>query len=108
MSSGHRARADAGYVERNLVESVCTPLSEVCPLAVDWLWQARIPLGALTVLDGDPGLGKSTVTLDLAARVSRGDVMPDGSPGPAASGVVLLSSEDDVARVIRPRLSSAG
>ena len=83
-------------------------VSDVVPLPVEWLWQGRVPLGMLTTLDGDPGLGKSTVTLDLAARLSRGNVMPDGTPGPAAAGVVLLSAEDDLARVIRPRLEAAG
>ncbi|MBI1796746.1 MAG: AAA family ATPase [Candidatus Eisenbacteria bacterium] len=83
-----------------------TRVATVTALAVEWLWASRIPLGMLTVLDGDPGLGKSTVTLDLAARLSRGAVMPDGTPGPAAAGVVILSAEDDLARTIRPRLEA--
>jgi hypothetical protein len=68
-----------------------------------------VPLGKPTILDGDPGLGKSTATLDLAARVSRGAPMPDGSvsdlDGPA--GVVLLGAEDDLEDTIRPRLDAA-
>lgn len=83
-------------------------LSEVKPEPVTWLWDGYIPLGTLTVLDGDPGLGKSTVMLDLASRLSRGVAMPDGSNGPAAAGTVLLSAEDDLARVIRPRLDVTG
>lgn len=82
--------------------------SDVKPEAVRWLWPSWIPRGMLTVLDGDPGLGKSVLTLDLAARLSRGDTMPDGQSGPEASGVVILSAEDDLARVIRPRLDVAG
>ncbi|MEP7027690.1 MAG: AAA family ATPase [Candidatus Eisenbacteria bacterium] len=85
-----------------------TVLADVEARQVEWLWRSRIPLGMLTVLDGDPGLGKSTVCLDLAARLSRGDAMPDGSPGPGAAGSVILSAEDDPARVIRPRLGAAG
>lgn len=85
-----------------------TRFADVEPLPVEWLWRGWIPLGMVTVFDGDPGLGKSTLTLDLAARISRGDMMPDGSPGPEAAGVVILSAEDDLARVIRPRLESAG
>lgn len=83
-------------------------LSRVEPEAVEWLWEGYVPLGTLTVLDGDPGLGKSTLVLDLASRLSRGDAMPDGSDGPSAAGTVLLSAEDDLARVIRPRLDAAG
>lgn len=47
-------------------------LSEVTPEHVRWLWQDRIALGKLNVLDGDPGTGKSAMTTDLAARVTRG------------------------------------
>jgi hypothetical protein len=84
-----------------------TVLADVEPRPVDWLWRDRIPLGMLTIFDGDPGLGKSTVLLDISARLSRGDRMPDGSPGPAAAGTVLLTAEDDLARVVRPRFDAA-
>src|SRR5262245_62143557 len=76
-------------------------LSTVQPERVEWLWQDRIPLGKLTIIDGDPGLGKSVLTLDLAARVSRGIEMPDGSSG-RSGGVVLLSAEDGLSDTIRP------
>jgi putative DNA primase/helicase len=51
-------------------------LSEVVEESVEWLWEGRIPLGKLTVIDGDPGTGKSALTIDLAARVSTGRDMP--------------------------------
>src|SRR5918997_427133 len=61
-------------------------LSEVEPEQVEWLWPGRLPLGKLAVLDGDPGLGKSALTLDLAARVSAGLELPDGGRcGPAGA-----------------------
>lgn len=82
---------------------------DVKEMPLRWLWEGRIPLGAITVLDGDPGLGKSLVTLDLAARVTRGRQMPWDAPaleeGPA--GVVLLSAEDGLATTIVPRLRIA-
>ena len=83
-------------------------LSDVRPERVDWLWPARMPLGKVTILDGDPGLGKSTIALDLAARVSRGLPMPGVSAGRRPAGVVLLSAEDGLADTIRPRLDAAG
>src|SRR5881409_974224 len=43
---------------------------------IRWLWHGRIPLANVTLLDGDPGLGKSTLTLDIAARHSRGVEFP--------------------------------
>ncbi len=83
-------------------------LSTVRPEAVHWLWPGRIPSGKICILDGDPGLGKSTVTLDLAARVTRGLPMPDGTGVDAPAGVVLVSAEDGVADTIVPRLQAAG
>lgn len=75
-----------------------------------WLWRDRIPLGALTILDGDPGLGKSTITADLAARVSRGGAMPPACgrtdlDGPAV--ILILNAEDAPEETIRPRLDAA-
>jgi RecA-family ATPase len=84
-----------------------TLLSEVEPEQVEWLWPGRLPLGKLAVLDGDPGLGKSVVTLDVAARLSVGLELPDGQPCEPA-GVVLLSAEDGLRDTIRPRLDAAG
>lgn len=85
-------------------------MGDVRPEPVAWLWPGRIALGKINLLDGDPGLGKSTITDDLAARVSTGATMPDGSSsdlsGPA--GVVILSAEDGMADTIRPRLDAAG
>lgn len=83
-------------------------VADVKPERVEWLWQNRIPLGKVTVLDGDPGLGKSTLTLDLAARASRGSAMPVESAGREPAGVVLLTGEDGIADTIRPRLEAAG
>ena len=84
-----------------------TLLSKVEPEQVDWLWPGRIPKGKLTVIDGDPGLGKSAATVDLAARVSAGLGLPDCAPCEAA-GVVICSAEDGLADTIRPRLDAAG
>lgn len=85
-------------------------LSEVTPSPIFWLWPGRIPLGKLTVLDGDPGLGKSLLSLDIAARVTTARAMPDGSRSdfPTPAGVLILSAEDDLSDTIRPRLEAAG
>jgi AAA domain len=83
-------------------------LSSVTPQAVSWLWSGRIPLGKLTLLEGDPGLGKSTLALDLAARVSCGRAMPDDTPGLGApAGIVVLTAEDGLADTVAPRLEAA-
>lgn len=87
--------------------AVVIPLSAVKPETVSWLWRGWLPLGKLVVLDGDPGLGKSTMTLDLAARLSTGRAMPDGSAG-TLGDVVVVSFEDGLADTIAPRLLAAG
>jgi len=80
-------------------------LADVQPVPVSWLWPGRIPLGKLTILDGDPGLGKSTVMLDLAARVTTDRVAPDGAQM-GSGGVVILTAEDGLADTVRPRLDA--
>jgi hypothetical protein len=82
-------------------------LAGVKPERVDWLWPGYLPLGKVATLDGDPDLGKSVITLDLAARVSTGSPMPDGAD-PVKGAVLLLSAEDGLADTIRPRLDAAG
>ena len=77
------------------------------PLA--WLWPTRIPLGTLTLLVGDPGLGKSLLAADLAARVSAPQPWPDQpNPYPYPAGVVFASPEDSAAETVLPRLAAAG
>ena len=88
-------------------EEIGKLLSAVEPEEVSWLWPSWLALGKLALVDGDPGLGKSAMTLDLAARVSAGKAFPDGA-GCEAGGVVLLSAEDGLADTIRPRLDAAG
>ncbi len=90
--------------------AILVRLADVSPKPVRWLWLGRIPLGKVTVLDGDPGLAKSLLSLDLAARVSTGRSMPDGATGDldGPHGVVILSAEDDAEDTIRPRLDAAG
>lgn len=81
--------------------------SDIEPTDVQWLWPNRIALGKLTLICGDPGLGKSFTTLDMAARVSTGSPWPDGAPCPKGEAI-LISAEDDPSDTIRPRLDRAG
>jgi hypothetical protein len=87
--------------------------ADITPAAVSWLWEPYLARGKLAVLDGDPGTGKSFVTIDLAARITRGLPMPGAPPGvppaPRAAGsVLLLNAEDDARDTIRPRVTAAG
>lgn len=83
--------------------------ADVEPKSVQWLWPGWIPLGKLTVFDGEPGVGKSTITLDWAGAVSRRGTFPDGSrSGVRPSSVLMVGIEDDPADTIRPRLDANG
>lgn len=75
---------------------------------VDWLWYPYIPYGKITLLQGDPGDGKSTFMLHLAAAVSTGGQMPDGSIFNDSQVVIYQCSEDSAADTIKPRLVNAG
>jgi RecA-family ATPase len=94
-------------IEELQPEEIGKLLSSVKPEEVSWLWASWLARGKLALVDGDPGLGKSAMTLDLAARVSSGKTFPDGAECEPA-GVVLLSAEDGLADTIRPRLDAAG
>ncbi len=84
-----------------------TQVSTVEAQPVVWLWERYIPAAALVLLDGHPDTGKSTITLDLAARLSTSRRMPDGSRG-SHGATLLLSTEDTLARPVRERLEAAG
>src|SRR5215207_6538083 len=81
--------------------------SEVITKPVKWLWDKRIPKGKLTMFDGDPDVGKSVVTMDLAARVSTGRTFPDGTPCEAGN-VLIVNVEDAKDDTIVPRLKAHG
>jgi len=83
------------------------PMADVIASHVEWLWDGRLPRGKLSVLAGDPGLGKSYLTLKIAAIISQGGEWPDGSQA-TAGNVLIISAEDDYADTIRPRLDCLG
>src|SRR5208283_4537379 len=85
-------------------------LDQIHPENVRWLWSGRVPLGKITILQGDPGLGKSGIALDIASRTSTKQPMPDGSLSDLKqpADVLLLSAEDGPADTIRPRLDALG
>ncbi|HKB38211.1 MAG TPA: AAA family ATPase, partial [Gemmataceae bacterium] len=84
------------------------PISQLTPRSVAWLWPARLALGKLALLEGDPGLGKSLLALDLCARLSTGRPFPDSDVPLDAGTVIVLNAEDDEQDTIRPRLQAMG
>ncbi|NLG65123.1 MAG: AAA family ATPase [Actinobacteria bacterium] len=98
---------DAPPAEDGPRRLVLLPMDQVQPAAVEWLWQDRLPRGKLSVIAGDPGLGKSYLTLRIAATISSGGPWPDAGRADAGS-VLIVSAEDDYADTIRPRLDRLG
>ncbi|MBN2020639.1 MAG: AAA family ATPase [Sedimentisphaerales bacterium] len=86
---------------------VVVNMADVKEQKVDWLWQGRIPLKMLTILAGDPGLGKSILTLFMAATVSQGRDWPDENPCPQGE-VAIFSNEDSLEHTVKPRLIALG
>lgn len=90
------------------VEPMMTPMSRVFRTPINWLWPGRIVKDNLTLLVGNPGVGKSLVAMDLAARLSRGKDWPDGERNPNPAGTVWLKTEDNLHYSIEPALEQAG
>lgn len=75
---------------------------------VRWLWKPYIAFGKITVIQGDPGNGKTTLALAIAAYVSRRESMPTGDAPPFISNVIYKSGEDNPQDTIKPRLIACG
>ncbi len=86
---------------------VITFMSDVTPEQVSWIWEGRIARGKYGLLSGEPGLGKTYLMTDAAARISTGRPWPDGSPAPHGR-VLYLTAEDGLADTLRPRLDALG
>jgi hypothetical protein len=82
-------------------------LSDVVAQPVAWLWQDYLPLGALTLLEGEPGSGASLLALHLAACVTSGRALPGGSPSLQGT-VILVAGRDHPGYTIAPRFLAAG
>ncbi|HPP52858.1 MAG TPA: AAA family ATPase [Thermoguttaceae bacterium] len=81
-------------------------LADVQPEAIQWLWPDRFPLGKVSLLVGMPGGGKSLLTIDIAARLSRGLQWPDGAGCPEGDSLFIVA-EDGLADTVRPRAEAA-
>lgn len=82
--------------------------SSITETAVDWLWYPYIPFGKITLLQGDPGCGKSTLMMNLISAASNGSFAPDGRRLKKPMHVIYQCSEDGVGDTIKPRLTAAG
>ena len=82
-------------------------MDQVALQQVQWLWGRYIPFGKLTMIQGDPGEGKTTLALRLAAACSTGEMLPGMEPMDPFN-VIYQSAEDGLGDTIKPRLMDAG
>lgn len=87
---------------------ILTLYSDVQATSVHWLWYPFIAVGKITLLQGDPGDGKSTMMMNLIAELSKGGKTPDGKPVGTPQRVIYQCSEDGVSDTIKPRLERCG
>ena len=82
-------------------------MSDIEAKEVEWLWYPFIPYGKLTIIQGDPGDGKTTMVLNIAAAVSRGEGFDEGMNITEPMNVIYQTAEDGLADTVKPRLEQA-
>lgn len=83
-------------------------MSEVESQEVKWLWYPFIPYGKLTIIQGDPGDGKTTLVLNIAAKLSKGECFDSDMDVQEPVNVIYQTAEDGLADTVKPRLELAG
>ena len=83
-------------------------MSEVQSQEIEWLWYPFIPYGKLTIIQGDPGDGKTTMVLNLAAKLSKGEALGENMKVTEPVNVIYQTAEDGLADTVKPRLELAG
>ena len=81
--------------------------SELKPMPIAWVWPGWLAQGKLHIIGGQPGTGKTTLAMKIAAAVSTGGRLPDGSTA-TKGNVIIWSGEDDPADTLKPRLAASG
>lgn len=95
-------------MERTRTELQMIKMSEIQSQEVAWLWYPFIPYGKLTIVQGDPGDGKTTLVLNIAAKLSRGEGIDSEMKLTEPLAVIYQSAEDGLADTVKPRLEAAG
>jgi len=94
-------------MQHNLEEVKIISMDSIQRQEIEWLWYPYIPYGKLTIIQGDPGEGKTTFVLNLAARLSRGIGFNKGDDMRQPINIIYQTAEDGLADTIKPRLEEA-
>lgn len=82
-------------------------MSDVQSQEIEWLWYPFIPYGKLTIIQGDPGDGKTTLVLNIAAKLSRGESLDEEMKISEPINIIYQTAEDGLADTVKPRLELA-
>ena len=95
--------------EEMMIYSGLIPLAAIKPTKPEWLWYPYIPLGKVTIIQGDPGEGKSTLAMHIAAAVTKGCDFPDlETVRHLPDCVIYANAEDGLSDTVRPRFDASG
>lgn len=83
-------------------------MSDVAEEEIKWLWYPYIPQGKLTIVQGDPGEGKTTFVLALVSLLTTGTPVPESEESSESCNVIYQTAEDGLGDTIKPRLTSLG
>ena len=95
-------------MEEQKTELKMIRMSEIESQEVKWLWYPFIPYGKLTIIQGDPGDGKTTLVLNIAAKLSKGESLGSDIDVHEPVNVIYQTAEDGLADTVKPRLELAG
>ena len=95
-------------MEEKKTELKMIKMSEVQSQEIEWLWYPFIPYGKLTIVQGDPGDGKTTLILNIAAKLSKGEGMDNDMKLMESMNIIYQTAEDGLADTVKPRLEKAG
>ncbi len=83
-------------------------MSDIEAQKIEWLWYPYIAYGKLTIVQGDPGDGKTTLILNLAAKLTKGEGLDENMKVMEPMNVIYQTAEDGLADTVKPRLLQAG
>ena len=105
LRDAYRESLDAAEDEQ---QPCFTMYDHIKNLPVDWLWPSKIPLGMFSMLVGSPKAGKSFISCDLIARVTKGLILPDQSGNAPLGAVISMTAEDSPEKAMGPRFDACG
>ena len=94
-------------MEEQKIELKIINMADIQSQEIEWLWYPFIPYGKLTIIQGDPGDGKTTLVLNLAAKLSKGIGLDEDMQVSEPMNIIYQTAEDGLADTVKPRLEAA-